>query len=357
LSGNFNPAAQSTSLTLIGAATASTSPPRRRGFLPSNFRFGDSFRFRDVEAVNSSSPKAPASAGATVNGVATRRGGMAGMGGTFRTRFKSCLQYLLLLTFVLTPPPALAKTVLEGDFTQGGLVIGSTDPNNRVFLDDKWIRLGPKGQFLFGFTRDAGAEAVLEVRGPDGAVERLVLQIAPREYNIQRIDGLPRKMVTPPTALLTRIRRENAAIRVARMHDTPIPYFESGFIWPAEGRISGVYGSQRILNGKPRRPHYGIDVAGPVGTPVIAPADGVVRLAERDLYYSGGTVILDHGHGLSSAFLHMHEVHVRVGDILRQGDPIGSIGATGRVTGPHLDWRINWFDQRLDAGLLVPPRN
>jgi len=246
--------------------------------------------------------------------------------------------------------------MLEGDFTQGGLVIGSTDPGNRVFLDGEAIRVSPEGRFLFGFTRDASAEAVLEVRAADGAEERRVLHIAPRDYDIQRIDGLPRKMVTPPAAVLTRIRREGAAIRAARMHDTPATHFDSGFIWPAKGRISGVYGSQRILNGEPRRPHYGIDIAGPVGTPVIAPADGGVRLAERNLYYSGGTVILDHGHGLSSAFLHMHEVHIRVGDTLRQGDPVGSIGATGRVTGPHLDWRINWFDQRLDAGLLVPPR-
>lgn len=264
---------------------------------------------------------------------------------------------LLVILAVTTLPVALAKTVLEGDFIQGGLVIGLTDPGSRVSLDGEAVRVCPDGQFLFGFTRDAGAEAVLEIRAPGGALERRVLTVVPREYKIQRIDGLPQKMVTPPAAVLTRIRREGAAIRAARMQDTPVAYFQSGFIWPAEGRISGVYGSQRILNGKPRRPHYGIDIAGPVGTPVIAPADGVVRLAERNLYYSGGTIILDHGHGLSSAFLHMHEVGVRVGDVLRQGDPLGTIGATGRVTGPHLDWRINWFEQRLDAGLLVPPRN
>ena len=326
--------------------------------MPSDFRLEDCFGFRNVAAVNSSSPRAPASAGAAGNGAATRRGGVEKKGETLHGRFKSYLQSLILLVLVLTvPAAALAETVLDGDLIQGGLVIGATEPGNRVMLDGEAVRVGPDGQFLFGFTRDAGAEAVLEIAAPDGNLDRRVLKIAPRDYDIQRIDGLPRKMVTPPAAVLTRIRRENAAIRAARAHDTPTAYFESGFIWPAEGRISGVYGSQRILNGEPRRPHYGIDVAGPVGTPVIAPADGVVRLAERNLYYSGGTVILDHGHGLSSAFLHMHEVHVRVGDILRQGDPIGSIGATGRVTGPHLDWRINWFDQRLDPGLLVPPRN
>jgi hypothetical protein len=250
---------------------------------------------------------------------------------------------------------ALAETRFTGDFVQGGLVIGETTPGSTVLMDDRAVRVASNGQFLLGFNRDAPATVLLSITAPDGTVDRGTFDVLPREYDIQRIDGLPAKMVTPPADLIARIRREGAAIKAARNRDTSIAYFQSGFIWPARGRISGVYGSQRILNGKPKRPHYGIDIAGPVGTPVIAPADGVVRLAEPDLYYSGGTIIVDHGHGLSSAFLHMSRVDVKPGDVIKQGDPLGAIGATGRATGPHLDWRINWFERRLDAGLLVPP--
>jgi murein DD-endopeptidase MepM/ murein hydrolase activator NlpD len=258
------------------------------------------------------------------------------------------------LFFMLTSL-AVAETRLDGQFVQGGLVIGETTPGDQVTLDGRGVRVSKGGRFLFGFTRDAPGEVELVVTAPDGTVDRRVLKIQARDYDIQRIDGLPRKMVSPPADVLARIRREGAAIKVARMRDTARPFFGSGFEWPARGRISGVYGSQRVLNGKPRRPHYGIDIAGPVGTPVTAPADGVVRLAEPDLYYSGGTIILDHGHGLSSAFLHMETVTVGPGDEIRQGDPLGTIGATGRATGPHLDWRMNWFEQRLDPGLLFAP--
>lgn len=263
--------------------------------------------------------------------------------------------WLLLCLASVLPVTAAAGTDLKGNFVQGGLVIGSAAPGSKVRLDGAPVRVGPRGEFLFGFTRDAAAAAVLEIEGPDGTVDRRDLTVTPRDYDIQRIEGLPPKMVTPPPDVLARIRREGEAIRLARSEDTPGAYFASGFAWPAKGRISGVYGSQRILNGEPRRPHYGIDIAGPVGTPVVAPADGIVRLAEPDLFYSGGTIILDHGHGLSSSFLHMSAVSVKAGDMVRQGDPLGAIGATGRATGPHLDWRINWFDRRLDAGLLVPP--
>jgi murein DD-endopeptidase MepM/ murein hydrolase activator NlpD len=181
------------------------------------------------------------------------------------------------------------------------------------------------------------------------------LAIKPRVYDIQRIDGLPPRMVTPPESVLARIKRENAKIHAARMNDRAEPFFEKGWVWPAKGRISGVYGSQRILNGKARRPHFGVDVAAPVGVKVIAPSDGVVVLAESSLYYTGGTIILDHGHGLTSAFLHMSALAVKAGQRVQQGDLLGAVGATGRATGPHLDWRINWFDRRLDPALLAPP--
>lgn len=263
--------------------------------------------------------------------------------------------WFLAIGLMLWSTATLAETTLSGDFVQGGLVQGKTMAGSRVALDGTPVRVSADGVFIFGFHRDAPKTAVLEITAPDGALDRRMLEVAAREYAIQRIDGLPLKMVTPPPETLARIRREIAEIKAARSRDRPETGFLSGFVWPANGRISGVYGSQRILNGEPRRPHFGVDVAAPVGTPVVAPADGVVTLAVTDHYYTGGTIILDHGHGLSSSFLHMDSVTVKTGDRLRQGDPMGTIGATGRSTGPHLDWRMNWFDRRLDPALLVPP--
>jgi murein DD-endopeptidase MepM/ murein hydrolase activator NlpD len=262
---------------------------------------------------------------------------------------------IFLLALLAALPAQAGALELDGNFIQGGLVFGTTEPGAEVRLGKRKVRISPDGGFLFGFGRDAPAEATLRVRFPDGTTEKRTLRIKKRTYRIQRIDGLPRKMVTPPESALPRIRAENARIAEVRAVDRPEPLFESGFVWPARGRISGVYGSQRVLNGEPKRPHYGVDVAAPVGTPITAPADGVVALAETGMYYTGGTVILDHGHGLTSAFLHMQNVRVKPGVRVRQGAVIGTLGATGRVTGPHLDWRMNWFDQRLDPALIVGP--
>ncbi len=221
-------------------------------------------------------------------------------------------------------------------------------------MEGRRVRVTEAGRFIFGFGRDAPAEAALEVAWPDGRAETHRLVVAKRDYEIQRIDGLPPQMVTTPETVLARIRAENARIAAARALDRAEPLFESGFVWPVEGTITGVFGSQRVLNGQPRRPHYGIDIAAPAGTPIRAPADGVVAIADDDMYYTGGTVLIDHGHGLTSVYSHMKEVWVRQGARLSQGDLLGSVGASGRASGAHLDWRINWFDQRLDPGLLVP---
>jgi len=244
---------------------------------------------------------------------------------------------------------------LQGEFVQGGVIFGASVPGTRVVLNGRNVRVSPSGHFVFGFGRDAPATAQLEISLPNGTVDRRALQIEPREYKTQRISGLPPKMVTPPKKVLARIRKENKSIAAARAVDRPEALFESGFIWPAIGRISGVFGSQRILNGEPRRPHYGLDIAAPPGTPVQAPADGAVAIAQRDMYYTGGTVVLDHGHGLTSVYSHLKDVTVKQGQILRQGDILGTIGATGRATGAHLDWRINWFKERLDPAFFVPP--
>ncbi len=263
---------------------------------------------------------------------------------------------LLVLVLALAGPPARAAELgLEGDFLQGGLIFGQAVPDAELTLDGRRVRVSGAGRFIFGFGRDAPPNVVLEVAWPDGKVELRHLVVAERSYEIQRIDGLPPKMVTPPEAVLARIRTENGRIARARAVDRAEPLFESGFAWPAVGPITGVFGSQRVLNGEPKRPHFGVDIAAPAGTPVVAPADGVVAIADDDMYYTGGTVLIDHGHGLTSVYSHLEEVWVKEGARLRQGDAIGSVGATGRVTGAHLDWRINWFDQRLDPALLVPP--
>jgi len=246
-------------------------------------------------------------------------------------------------------------TVLEGGFVQGGMVSGQVAKGAKVRFLNRDVRVSPDGMFVFGFGRDFPAEASLTVISPAGSKQVHAVAVKKRQYYIQRIDGLPRKMVSPGKKAMERIRRENAWIGKVRAKDTPTPWFAEGFIWPAIGPVSGVYGSQRILNGKPRRPHYGVDVAMPTGTPVVAPAAGVIALAKKDLYFTGGTIMIDHGHGITSVLMHLSEVAPKVGDVVKAGDHVGAIGATGRATGAHLDWRINWFSQRLDPQLLVPP--
>ncbi len=265
--------------------------------------------------------------------------------------------YAAALAFALLPatPLVAAELVLKGEMTQGGLIFAQSVPGATAKLDGEALRVTSDGRFIFGFGRDAAPKASLEVTTPDGKVETRALEIAQRDYKIQRIDGIKKDYVSPPDEVLARIRADQAAAAEARKADRPETDFDSGFAWPALGPISGVYGSQRILNGQPRQPHFGVDVAGPVGTPVAAPADGVVTLAHPDMYFSGATLIIDHGHGLSSSFLHLEEIQVSEGQVVRQGEVVALMGKSGRVTGPHLDWRMNWRDQRIDPTLLVPP--
>ena len=245
---------------------------------------------------------------------------------------------------------------LDGPRIQGGLLRGRVPPGSTVEFEGEPVRVSADGWFLAGFGRDAPPEAELVVVFPDGRRERQVLPVKRREYRIQRIDGLPPGKVTPRSEEdLARIRAEVRMIKQARSIDDARTDFLGGFRWPVKGRISGVYGSQRILNGEPRRPHFGIDVAAPAGTEVVAPADGVVTLVHPDMFFSGGTMIIDHGHGLSSAFLHLSRTLVEEGERVAQGQPVAEVGSTGRSTGPHLDWRINLFGRRLDPALLVGP--
>ncbi|EED35430.1 peptidase M23B [Luminiphilus syltensis NOR5-1B] len=240
---------------------------------------------------------------------------------------------------------------------QGGLLWGRVLPGSEVRLDETVVPVLPDGLFLLGFGRDAAPHYTLNVVSASGDCAQSIT-VKAREYNIQRVEGVPQRTVEPPQEQLERIARERAIVRAAKTRRIIRPDLldaaRDGFSWPAVGPISGVYGSQRFYNGKPGSPHYGVDVAVPTGSPVVAPAPGIVTLAEPDLFYSGGTVILDHGYGLSSSFLHMSRVDVAVGDELAVGDPIGAVGATGRATGAHLDWRMSWMNERIDPQLLVP---
>lgn len=245
--------------------------------------------------------------------------------------------------------------MLDGPMTQGGLIRGATEPGARVTLGGNSLPVSKEGYFVFGFGRDAKDHAHLEVRFADG--HRIVrrLKVRKRKYNEQRITGLPSRQVTPSPKDLRRIKKDSALIRAARAARTDATSYREPFAWPALGIVSGVFGSRRVLNGKKRRPHYGVDVAAKTGTPVTAPAGGVVALAHLDMFYTGRTVMIDHGQGVVSVYAHLSRVLVKRGQKVRKGARIGLIGATGRVTGPHLHWGVTLGSLQLDPGLLVGP--
>ncbi len=240
----------------------------------------------------------------------------------------------------------------KGKFLQGHFIIGITDPSAKIVIDKKKIKVSSDGYFVFGLDRDRKFD-VLIIKTLNGKSEVITKKVLKRKYKIQRIDGLPENKVTPPESVYKRIREENNRIGEARSINSNLPFFKDQFIMPVEGIISGVYGSQRILNGKPKWPHYGIDIAANKGTKIISSASGTVTMAEDDLYYTGGTIIMDHGHGISTIYSHLESVMVSVGDEVNQGDIIGTVGSTGRSTGPHLDFRVNWFQTRLDPMSLL----
>jgi len=242
---------------------------------------------------------------------------------------------------------AEGKMTLAGSFEQGSLVVGKA-PGATVTVDGARALVSPEGYFAFGFAYDRTKPASIVAGFPDGTSETRDLSPVIRQYDIQRIDGLPQKYVTPPPDVQARIARENAMVGEVRKRDTNGVAFASAFDWPAKGIVSGTFGSQRIDNGTPMAPHFGVDIAAPEGTPIHAPADGVVSLAEPDFYLTGGTTVLDHGHGVSTTYIHQSALKVKVGDAVRRGDLIGLVGMKGRATGPHLHWAMNWFQVRLD---------
>lgn len=253
-----------------------------------------------------------------------------------------------------TPTPGVTLT---GRFMQGGLVSGRCNKPCQVAFEGKRVEVAQDGYFVLGFGRDAPALQAFSVTFREGKKPvHASLRVQQRDYPVERIKGVPQATVEPPPEVTERILREQAMVESARKTFTLLDYHRLQFDWPAQGRISGVYGSQRVYNGVPKTPHNGMDIAAPVGAPVHAPVDGVVTLAERDLFFSGGTLIVDHGHGVFSTFIHLSDLLVTPGDTIRRGDLIARVGMTGRATGPHLHWSLNWFNERLDPHLLLAPR-
>jgi len=266
----------------------------------------------------------------------------------------------LLLAFSLltvsAETAAAEKVELSGPLVPGGLVTGQVTPGAVVMSNGRTVRVSKDGVFVLGFGRDAKRQQTIEIQGPDGFIYTKDMSLSKRDYKITRIDGLPNRKVTPKPEDLKRIRADNAGIGRVRKLDTDYQGFLTGFQWPVKGRISGVFGSQRVLNGKPRNPHNGVDIAAPSGTPIVASASGSVALVHEDMFYSGKTVMIDHGHGLSSVYIHMSKISVKQGQSLKRGDKIGEIGMTGRATGPHLHWGISLFGTHLDPMLIVAGR-
>ena len=251
--------------------------------------------------------------------------------------------------------PAPVSVQMPATIVQGGLLLGRVPPGSRLSYDGTAVRVAADGRFVLGVGREQTGRLRLQLTLPGGATRELGADIVDREFPLERVDGVPESTVNPPPAIAARIEREQAEVNAARARDDAREDFDTRFIWPVRGRISGHYGSQRIYNGTPKSPHSGLDVAAPQGTPVRAPAAGIVTFADPDLYLTGGTVLIDHGHGLSSNFLHLSRIDVTLGQRVEQGQAIGLVGATGRATGPHMHWGMNWFQVRIDPELLVDP--
>ena len=259
----------------------------------------------------------------------------------------SSIIYRFLFVFLVFTSTPLQAIEFKGKFIQGHFILGKTDPNAKIIVGKKEVKISKDGFFVFGIDRDRKFDLTF-TKILDEKKTIITKTVLKRKYNIQRIDGLEESKVTPPESVYKRIKKENNAIGEARAINSNLNFFKDKFIMPVEGIISGVYGSQRILNGKPKWPHYGIDIAAKQGTIIKSSGAGVVTMAEDDLYYTGGTIIMDHGHGISTIYSHLENILVSVGDKINQGDVIGTVGSTGRSTGPHLDFRVNWFQTRVD---------
>jgi biotin carboxyl carrier protein len=251
------------------------------------------------------------------------------------------------------PVPQEERVVFPASVPQGALVFGKVPPGSQVRYRERLLRATGYGTVAFGVGRDETGPLKVDVTLPSGRVEPVSIAVTPRDWPVEHVNGVPPKTVNPPPEIAARIQREQALVTAARERDDERTDFALPFQWPVQGRISGRFGNARVYNGQPGAGHSGMDIAAPDGTPVKAPAGGVVTFASPDLYLTGGTVLLDHGHGVSSNFLHLSRIDVKVGDRIEPGQVIGAVGATGRATGPHLHWGMNWFDTRIDPLLVL----
>jgi murein DD-endopeptidase MepM/ murein hydrolase activator NlpD len=257
--------------------------------------------------------------------------------------------YKLLLLVVFFTSTQTHAIEFKGKFIQGHYIIGKTKPGSKIIIDKREVKVSKDGYFAFGIGKDRKFDITITENN-----NKIIKKIQKRKYSIQRIEGLPKKKVTPPEEFYARIKRENKLIGKAREIHSNLSFFKDKFIIPVDDAIiTGVYGSQRILNGIPKWPHYGLDFAQIKGSPIKAMNNGIVTLAEKDLFYTGATLIFDHGHGISTLYMHMNEIFVNVGDHIKKGDIVGTIGTSGRSTGPHLDIRLNWFGIRLDPATIL----
>lgn len=244
-------------------------------------------------------------------------------------------------------------TLLPESVQQGALVVGTTHMAATVEYAGKTLRVSPSGRFVFAIGREATGTAIVKIKQPGTGVIEHRIVVTPRDWPIEKIDGVPPATVNPPPAIAERIAREQSSVAAVRTRDDAREDFAQAFIWPVQGRISGRFGNQRVYNGTPKSPHSGMDIAAANGTPVKAPAAGIVSFASPSLYLTGGTVVIDHGAGVSSNFLHLSRIDVKVDDRVEQGQVFAAVGATGRATGPHLHWGMNWFDVRIDPLLVL----
>jgi Membrane proteins related to metalloendopeptidases len=270
---------------------------------------------------------------------------------------KTNLKKIFFLITIILAHLSIFTTIycaeFKGKFIQGHFILGKTDPGSNVWVDDQKVRVTKDGFFVFGLGRDRKYDVTITLQKKDKK-EKIIKKVIKRKYKIQKIDGLPEKKVTPPKELYERIKKENKIIARARSVNSNLEFFKKKFINPLDKAIvTGVYGSQRVLNGKPRWPHYGVDFAAKEGTEIKAMLDGTATMVESDLFYTGGTLIFDHGHGISTLYMHMKNIYVEKGQKVKQGDIIGTVGSTGRSTGAHLDIRLNWFGIRLDPATVL----
>lgn len=266
---------------------------------------------------------------------------------------------LLIGTTLAAPAGAEPTLALRDDVTQGAMVRGATSAGAAVTMNGQSLPVSAEGAFVFAVARAFEGDVTLRASDVDGSTAELIVPVANREFEVQRIDGLPQDKVTPPRTqeVQDRIWQDVVQIRKGRGVESQRTDFTEAFLWPVDGIVTGVFGSQRILNGTPKSPHSGLDIAGDTGTPVLAPAGGVVTLWHPDMYFTGGTLIVDHGHGITSTFIHLSDTLVAEGDVVTQGQAIAKVGATGRATGPHLHWSMNWGKVRIDPQLLLPERD